>query len=56
VGNESRGLAQATLEAAAVRFHIPIEKEVESLNVAAAAAISLFYLNGLPREPANGPG
>lgn len=51
VGNESRGLAKATLDAAALRFHIPIEKEVESLNVAAAAAISLFVLSGLPREP-----
>jgi TrmH family RNA methyltransferase len=52
VGNESRGLAKATFDAATVRFHIPIEKEVESLNVAAAAAISLFYLSGLPRDPA----
>jgi RNA methyltransferase, TrmH family len=51
VGNESRGLAKATLDMAALRFHIPIQQEVESLNVAAAAAISLFYLSGLPREP-----
>jgi TrmH family RNA methyltransferase len=51
VGNESRGLAKATLDAATLRFHIPIEKEVESFNVAAAAAISLFYLSELPREP-----
>lgn len=51
VGNESRGLAKATLDMATVRFHIPIQKEVESLNVAAAAAISLFYLSELPRGP-----
>jgi TrmH family RNA methyltransferase len=51
VGNESRGLARATSDMATVRFHIPIEKEVESLNVAAAAAIALFYLRGLPRVP-----
>lgn len=51
VGNESRGLGKAALDMAALRFHIPIQKDVESLNVAAAAAISLFYLSGLPREP-----
>jgi RNA methyltransferase, TrmH family len=54
VGNESRGLAKATLDTAALHFHIPIKKEVESLNVATAAAISLFYLRGLPREPSGG--
>jgi TrmH family RNA methyltransferase len=51
VGNESRGLAKATSDMATVRFHIPIQKEVESLNAAAAAAISLFYLSELPRVP-----
>ena len=56
VGNESRGLAKATLDTAALHFHIPIQKEVESLNVATAAAISLFYLSGLPREPSCGFG
>lgn len=51
VGNESRGLAKSTLESAAMRFHIPLHGEVESLNVAMAAAIALFHFSGLPREP-----
>jgi TrmH family RNA methyltransferase len=49
LGNESRGLSEATLKQATVRFHVPIGRQVESLNVAAAAAICLFYLSGLPR-------
>lgn len=49
VGNESRGLTGTTRDLAATSFHIPVEKSVESLNVATAAAISLFYLSGLPR-------
>ena len=49
-GNESRGLSQATLERAALRFHIPISRDVESLNVAASAAIALFYFSGLARD------
>ncbi len=53
VGNESRGLAKSTLELAAMRFHIPLHGDVESLNVAVAAAIALFHLSGLPREPLN---
>jgi len=50
VGNESRGLRKAIKDIATRRFHIPIQKDVDSLNVAAAAAIALFHLNGLPRE------
>jgi len=46
-GNESRGLSQATLKQAAVRFNIPIAQGVESLNVAASAAIAAFYFRGL---------
>lgn len=49
-GNESRGLSQATLEQAAVRFHIPISGDVESLNVAASAAIAAFWFSRLPKE------
>jgi len=49
LGNESRGLFPGTLEQAAVRFHIPVSPLVESLNVAASAAIAAFYLGGLPR-------
>lgn len=50
LGNESRGLSQATLERAAVRFHIPISRDVESLNVAASAAIAAYYFSRLPKE------
>ncbi len=48
VGNESRGLSAATLAASACRFSIPLARGVESLNVAATAAIASFYLSGLP--------
>ncbi|MEX5216452.1 MAG: TrmH family RNA methyltransferase [Nitrospiraceae bacterium] len=51
VGNESRGLAKRTLDSAALRVHIPLQGNVDSLNVAVAAAIILFHLSGLPREP-----
>ncbi|MSR24913.1 MAG: RNA methyltransferase [Nitrospiraceae bacterium] len=50
VGNESRGLSSDTLRAAAIRFHIPISQDAESLNVAASAAIAAFYFSRLPRE------
>jgi TrmH family RNA methyltransferase len=43
LGNESRGLSPATLAQADLRFHIPIRQGVESLNVAATAAIVAFY-------------
>jgi len=51
LGNESRGLSQPTLERAALRFHIPISRDVESLNVAASAAIAVFHLSRLPKNP-----
>lgn len=47
VGNESRGLSKATLGQATVRFHIPTARAVESLNVAASAAIAMFYFKNL---------
>jgi len=50
LGNESRGLSEATLHQASLRFHIPVSPAVESLNVAASAAIALFYLTGLPHK------
>lgn len=50
LGNESRGLSADTLRAAAIRFHIPISPDAESLNVAASAAIAAFYFSRLPRE------
>lgn len=49
LGNESRGLCSATLQDAHIRFHIPVSPLVDSLNVAASAAIAAFYLSGLPR-------
>jgi TrmH family RNA methyltransferase len=50
VGNESRGLSSDTLRAAAIRFHIPISSDAESLNVAASAAIAAFYFSRVPRD------
>jgi RNA methyltransferase, TrmH family len=47
LGNESRGLRPATLKHATTTFHISTNPAVESLNVASAAAICLFYLTGL---------
>lgn len=41
-GNEGRGVAPDLLARATTRIHIPQETAVESLNVAAAAAICLF--------------
>jgi TrmH family RNA methyltransferase len=42
VGNEGAGLSQAVLEIAAGRVAIPMPGKVESLNAAAAAAVTLF--------------
>ena len=46
-GNESRGLSHSTIEQAGIRFHIPTVKSVESLNVAASAAIAAFHFTQL---------
>ncbi len=54
LGNESRGLSQATLKQAANLVHIAVNPAVESLNVAASAAIALFYLSSLPRQSSDG--
>jgi TrmH family RNA methyltransferase len=48
IGSESRGLSEAVLKAATVRFTIPLKPGVESLNAATAAAIALFHFSGLP--------
>ena len=50
VGNESRGLAESTMDRAAMRIHIPLNTEVASLNVATAAAILIFHLGNIPRQ------
>lgn len=54
IGSESRGLSDAILEAATVRFTIPLKPGVESLNAATAAAITLFHFAGLSTEAAHG--
>jgi TrmH family RNA methyltransferase len=51
VGNEGRGLASDVVKLSDVRFSIPLAREVESLNVAAAVAISAFYFSDLPTGP-----
>jgi TrmH family RNA methyltransferase len=50
VGNESRGLSSHTISQAACRFTIPLSRHVESLNVAATAAIALHYLRRVAVE------
>jgi TrmH family RNA methyltransferase len=50
VGNESRGLSEQTRTQAACRFTIPLSRQVESLNVAATAAIATYYFGRLPRK------
>ncbi len=55
VGNEGTGLAPGIVQASRVRFSIPLAEGVESLNVAATAAISAFYFSGLPRDSEVGP-
>jgi TrmH family RNA methyltransferase len=48
VGNEGEGLADSIVGLSTVRFAIPLASAVESLNVAATAAIAAFYFNELP--------
>ncbi len=48
VGNEGAGLSPEVLQMSDVRFSIPLAQGVESLNVAATMAISVFYFSGLP--------
>lgn len=52
LGNESRGLSPALLAQAAIRFHIPVSPLVDSLNVAASAAIAAYYLSELRTQAA----
>jgi len=42
VGNEGAGLPEEIVHSADARIHIPLERQIESLNAAAAAAV-LFY-------------
>lgn len=50
VGNEGKGLSPDVVKLSRVRFSIPLAREIESLNVAATAAIAAFYFSGLPAE------
>lgn len=54
VGNEGAGLASDIVEASTIRFSVPLAEGVESLNVAATAAISAFYFSGLRQDPGIG--
>lgn len=49
VGNEGSGLSAATRKAATLRFTIPLNRDIESLNVAATVAISVFHFSRLPK-------
>ena len=51
VGNEGEGLANDIVSLSTVRFSIPLANAVESLNVAATAAIAIFYFSELPTAP-----
>ena len=48
-GNESRGLSVQIRRQATTRFTIPLRRDVESLNVAAAVAIATFHFSRLPK-------
>ncbi|NOS79262.1 MAG: RNA methyltransferase [Nitrospira sp.] len=48
VGNESQGLLPASIAAASRTYSIPLVRGIDSLNVAATAAISSYYFSGLP--------
>lgn len=48
VGNESQGLLPASIAASSHTYSIPLERGLDSLNVATTAAISSYYFSGLP--------
>lgn len=50
LGNEGGGLASDIVAASPVKFSIPLANGIESLNVAATAAISAFHFLGLQRH------
>jgi RNA methyltransferase, TrmH family len=50
VGNESQGLSAQTIQQSSCRFTIPLERQIESLNVAATVAIALYSIGRLPKE------
>lgn len=52
LGNEGAGLAPDVVAASRVKFSIPLADGMESLNVAATAAIAAFYFSGLSLDSA----
>lgn len=48
-GNESCGLSVQTIDQASSRFTIPLNRGVESLNVAASVAIATFFFSRLSK-------
>lgn len=50
LGNEGAGLAPDVIAASHATFSIPLAEGMESLNVAATAAIAGFYFSGLRRD------
>jgi len=52
-GNEARGLPSSVMESAGEVVRIPIHGRAESLNLAAAAAITLYASARAQRDPAN---
>jgi len=50
VGNEGQGLSETLRRSASRLFTIPLDRRVESLNVAATTAIATYYLMHLPIE------
>ena len=53
VGNEGDGLSAAFTEAADVQVHIPVTGEIDSLNVAVAASVAMyFFLAAAEQRPA----
>src|SRR5206468_754589 len=49
LGSERSGLSAAALAAADVKVRIPMDGHVDSLNVAAAAAVACYALRRMPR-------
>jgi len=45
LGSEAHGISQEILDASKYRVKIPISNKIESLNVAAAAAISIYHFS-----------
>lgn len=50
VGNEGAGVRSRIMEAAGLRVAIPMAQGVDSLNVAAAGAVLMYALGGIPTE------